>query len=108
MYKYCFCETELLSLHTKKKIVVFYLKNMENRTELEKKWYELHIEIVNKLIAFCKENNLKDVTDINLGIDGVKFSVESGEWTAATDSFLTAMEINRMGDEEPKMILRSY
>lgn len=107
MYKYCFCETELLSLHTEKKIVVFYLKNMENRTELEKKWYELHIEIVNKLIAFCKENNLKDVTDINLGIDGVKFSVESGEWTAATDSFLTAMEINRMGDVEPKMILRS-
>jgi len=37
----------------------------------------------------------------------VKFSVESGEWTAATDSFLTAMEINRMGDVEPKMILRS-
>lgn len=108
MYKYCFCETELLSLHTEKKIVVFYLKNMENRTELEKKWYELHIEIVNKLIAFCKENNLNDITDIELGIDGVNFSINCGEWTAATDSYLTAIQHDKMRGEEPKVILNSY
>lgn len=60
--------------------------------DLEKKWYDLHIELVNKVISFCKENNLKDITDVSLNIDCVDGSVGQGEWTAATDSSFIAMK----------------
>lgn len=76
--------------------------------DLEKKWYDLHIELVNKIVSFCKENDLKDVTDVSLNIDCVDYSVEQGEWTAATDSSFIAVKRNRVHGDEYEAILRSY
>ena len=53
--------------------------------EITKKFRDLHIEIVNKIISFCKENNI-DIDEIHLNADGVSDSIEYGEWQACTDS----------------------
>ena len=76
--------------------------------DLEKKWYDLHIELVNKVISFCKENNLKDITDVSLNIDCVDGSVGQGEWTAATDSSFIAVKRDRVHGDKWEAILRSY
>ena len=53
--------------------------------EITKKFRDLHTEIVNKIISFCKENNI-DIDEIHLNADGVSGSIEYGEWQACTDS----------------------
>lgn len=57
---------------------------MEN-TELNEKFRELHNELVNRVINFCKENNI-DATDFALGADGLDDSIPYGYWTPGTDS----------------------
>ena len=53
--------------------------------ELKKKFYNLHVEIVNKVISFCKENNIQ-IDEFNIYADGVRDSIEYGEWCSSTDS----------------------
>lgn len=53
--------------------------------DLKKKFYNLHVEIVNKVIGFCKENNIQ-IDEFNIYADGVRDSISFGEWTSVTDS----------------------
>ena len=65
---------------------------MTEKTELEKKWQDLHTDIVNKIIRFLKENGVNNVTDVYLSIDTVDFSIQYGEWTPMTDSSFEAVD----------------
>lgn len=65
---------------------------MAEKTELDKKWKKLHEEIVDRIIRFCKENGVNEVTDVDLHIDYVDASIRCGQWTAATDSSFTAYD----------------
>ncbi len=67
---------------------------MISHREIEDKWYELHNEIVQKIIDFCKDNNITEATDFGLKIDGLDESIEYGKWTPGSDSCmsLTKME----------------
>ena len=53
--------------------------------DITKKFRDLHYEIVNKIISFCKENNI-NIDEFHLNADGVRDSIPYGEWTSATDS----------------------
>ena len=46
--------------------------------ELNKKFRALHHELVNKIISFCKENNIL-IDEIHLNADGVDGSIPYGE-----------------------------
>ena len=63
--------------------------------ELDKKFCVLHHKIVEQIIDFCLENNLK-IDDVHLDIDGLRDSINFGQWTAATDS---SMAMYRFDDE---------
>lgn len=52
---------------------------------LTRKFRELHKELVNKIISFCKENNI-NIDEFHLNADGVDGSIPYGEWQACTDS----------------------
>jgi len=49
------------------------------------KFRELHEELVNKIISFCKENNIS-IDEFHLNADGVNGSIPYGEWQSCTDS----------------------
>lgn len=49
------------------------------------KFRELHKELVNKIISFCKENNIS-IDEFHLNADGVNGSIPYGEWQSCTDS----------------------
>lgn len=49
---------------------------------------ELHDRLVNQVIAFCKEHNL-EVDEFTIGADGILGSKDVGEWTSATDSYMS-------------------
>lgn len=51
------------------------------------KFRNLHFYLVNQIIGFCKENNIQ-IDEFNLHADGIRESIEFGEWTSATDSCL--------------------
>jgi len=52
---------------------------------LTRKFRELHKELVNKIIFFCKENNIS-IDEFHLNADGVDGSIPYGEWQSCTDS----------------------
>ena len=52
---------------------------------LTRKFRELHKELVNKIISFCKENNIS-IDEFHLNADGVDGSIPYGEWQSCTDS----------------------
>lgn len=53
--------------------------------EITKKFRNLHTELVNKVISFCKENNII-VDDFHLNADGLAESILYGSWQSCTDS----------------------
>lgn len=53
---------------------------------LKRKFFDLHVEIVDKIISFCKDNNVM-IDEIHLNADGVRNSIPSGKWTSCTDSW---------------------
>lgn len=65
--------------------------------DLNKKFCELHHKLVEQIIYFCLENNLK-IDDVHLDIDGFRDSINFGQWTAASDS---SMVMYRFDDEHP-------
>ncbi len=52
---------------------------------LTRKFRELHKELVDKIISFCKENNIS-IDEFHLNADGVDGSIPYGEWESCTDS----------------------
>lgn len=56
--------------------------------ELTMKFRALHKELVNKVISFCKENNIT-IDEFHLNADGIEGSIPYGEWQACTDSCLS-------------------
>lgn len=71
---------------------------MEEDTILHKKFSELHVELVNKIILFCKENNVK--CDIfRLSGDCLMPSIEFGSWHPATDSTFELVKTDEKTNE---------
>ena len=54
--------------------------------EINKEFRELHINLINQIIQFCKKHNIV-VDEIHLNADGVAGSIPYGEWQACTDSY---------------------
>lgn len=66
---------------------------------------ELHHLIVQTAINFCKEKNFNDVEEIHFGVDCLKNSIEFGEWTPCTDSYLSVYGYE---NNEKRIIGNSY
>ena len=77
--------------------------------DLKKKFDNLHVEIVNKVIDFCKENNIQ-IDEFNIYADGVRDSISFGEWTCVTDSCFRMDESlsNENGKDVYKMSDKEY
>lgn len=65
---------------------------MEN--ELNDKLYELHKNIMNLVINFCKENNIRPEYGY-FGVDDLGSSIDAGQWHPGTDSSLTFFDENK-------------
>jgi hypothetical protein len=61
----------------------------------------LHKEIVDKVIKFCKKNELYDVDEFSITADGLKLSIDSGFWTSYTDSSFSLV------NEDKKQVMLS-
>lgn len=61
--------------------------------ELHEAFGELHTEIVNMVIRFCKEHNLNDVDEFSVHADGIVDSLEFGEWCPCTDSSMKMVKV---------------
>ena len=55
--------------------------------EIDKKFRKLHNKLVNKIITFCKNNDI-EIDEFSLSADGVRESIKYGEWCPSTDSCL--------------------
>ncbi len=71
--------------------------------ELHKAFGELHKNIVNMVIQFCKEHNLTNVDEFHISADGIMGSIEFGEWCSCTDSSMSIIETKK--DEETGWML---
>ena len=86
---------------------IYPLQKSQDR-DLKKKFDNLHVEIVNKVIDFCKENNIQ-IDEFNIYADGVRESIPFGKWTSVTDSSFrmdeslsneNGKDVYKMSDEE--------
>ena len=66
--------------------------------ELNKKFRELHVILVDQVIDFCKANNIT-IDEFDLHADGLEVSIENGSWQSCTDSALT---FRKFSDEHKK------
>jgi len=60
----------------------------------------LHVEVVNLIIKWCKDNNV-NIDEFYLDADGLKDSIPTGEWQACTDS---GFSMQSVPDEEYRKI----
>lgn len=69
--------------------------------EITNKFRSLHIELVNKIISFCKENDII-VDEFHLNADCLENSIKAGSWQACTDS---AFSLTKFTDEYKDVVL---
>ena len=73
----------------------FIFSEETNRdTELHKAFSELHKQIVNSVIQFCKKHNL-EVDAFDISADGLLGSRDFGSWQCCTDSSMSMYVIKR-------------
>lgn len=56
--------------------------------ELTKKFRAFHEELVNKVISFCKDNNIL-IDEFHLNADSLEDSIKFGSWQSCTDSYFS-------------------
>lgn len=74
----------------KQKVVICF----SHYSPIHKKFSELHVELVNRILLFCKENNLR-IEHFNLSGDGCGESIKYGSWTPFTDSSFALFDKNK-------------
>ena len=62
--------------------------------ELKNKWYKLHIKLVEEVISFCNENNIKNAWEFRLMADAINLSMKDNQWMPCTDSSFTLFDNN--------------
>lgn len=73
--------------------------------------YELQQRIVQLCIDFIKERNLTDIYEVTFNADNLNESALYGEWTPATDSYLSLIGSQQEDDSRypvRKIIAESY
>lgn len=62
--------------------------------DLNYAFINLHHEIVDKIVKFCKDHNL-EIDEAEISVDGIAGSIEYGSWQAFTDSTMTMFKDTR-------------
>lgn len=62
----------------------------QNPITTEDDLYELQDKLVELVISFCKERNLRDIETLHFSVDGLQESLDYDAWTPSTDSCLSA------------------
>ncbi len=70
--------------------------------ELHKAFSQLHEDIVNLVIKFCKDHNLTDVDEFYVGADGIKGSIPYSIWCPCTDSDMSIIKLVKNTEEVSK------
>lgn len=70
---------------------------------LHAEFSKLHHTIIREIARFCKEHNLKDITEVNLHANGFEDSIEEGDWESGTDSSMSLIATKK--DEETGWML---
>ena len=70
-----------------------YLENKESKNKTTDVLIaQLQDRLVQCCIDFINENNLGDLERVDFNVDGLQISSEFGEWSPATDSFISGSE----------------
>ena len=67
-------------------------------TDRQKSFHELHVEVMDTIIKWCKKHNI-NADFVDLHGDGLENSIEFDEWTPATDSSLCLFKETDKGKE---------
>ncbi len=70
--------------------------------ELHDAFSDLHEQIVNLVVKFCKDHNLTDVDEFHIGADGIKGSIPYGIWCPCTDSSMSIIKLIKNTEEASK------
>ncbi len=70
--------------------------------ELHDAFSDLHEQIVNLVVNFCKEHNLTDVDEFYVSANGIKGSVPYGVWCSCTDSDMSIIKLVENAEEASK------
>ena len=73
------------------------METNERNEYLQREFYKLHRSLVTQVIKFCQENFI-DADEFSLNADGLKVSINYGEWTPATDS---SFILEKDGEKDP-------
>lgn len=65
--------------------------------QLTKEFRELHVELVDRVIEFCKDHKIT-IDEFSLFADGLRGSIEEGSWKPCTDS---SMSLHVESESEP-------
>lgn len=84
-------------IDTEKQVMLCFTRYSKAQVSL----HCLHKEIVDKVIRFCKKNELYDVDEFSITADGLKLSIDSGFWTSYTDSSFSLV------NEDKKQVMLS-
>ena len=87
------------------------MKPYENPLSTREDAYELQKRIVQVCIDFIKEKNLTDIYEVHFSADNLNESATYGEWTPATDSYLSLIGSQQEDDMRypvRKLITESY
>ena len=62
--------------------------------DLNKAFIDLHHEIVDKIVKFCKDHNL-EIDEAEITVDRIAGSIQYGSWQACTDSTMLMFKDTR-------------
>lgn len=52
-------------------------------------WRKLHDHLVQEVIDFCREHDIKNVDEVHFHADGLQESIQKGRWEPWTDSSMS-------------------
>ena len=84
----------------------YYGQVIQNK-ETNDAFRELHRRLVNEVIAFCKEHDIKNAFEFWLHADGLEDSIEAGSWQPCTDSGFEIYPYDIAPREQTKPLLFS-
>ena len=72
-------------------------REKNDNPDLHTAFGELHKQVVDLIVAFCKEHDLH-VDEVSIRTDGILGSKAAGEWTGFTDSSMAMYSIEKRRD----------
>lgn len=84
------------------------LKKYENPITTKENIKELQEILVQTVIDYAKQNNLTDIDEININMNGLTGSIFEGKWMPSTDSYIDVIGLQNEGKYLVRRLIGNY